>query len=457
MPQLARKQKQEQGQVFAPQMMRFMKLLSLPVGDLESYFRAVAGDNPFLEFKSPMEKPFDFTERDVDDFSGFVEEEDYGAYALRSHSEGQEKDMASEDPNGTLRNSLRLQLVALALESDLEYAGLMIIDALDTRGFFAQDVSEFAASVSLPVVTALRSLEIIKSLEPPGCGAAAPSEVLSLRYPSTGPYSDQAKRMLIEDVEALASRKLKFLSQKYGLSLAKIKAIIAQTRRLDPFPFASPAGGGSPFVQADIIVEEAQDSEGFRIAVAGRAEQFLSIEGSCLKLLRSLPPGADRRYLNGQYKAAKALFAMTSMRHRALFRLAEYLCLVQKDFFAEGEKFLRPCSPVEAAAALGVHPTTVTRSLSSKYILTRWGLYPLAQLFSSGVESDKRIYAYGNSVLSVKEMIRSIIASGKAEKLSDKKIASILEESGVYLSRRTVAKYRSSLAIGNSRSRQEGA
>jgi RNA polymerase sigma-54 factor len=456
MPQLAGKQKQKQRQVFAPQMMRFMKLLSLPVDDLEAYFRTAAGDNPFLEFKSFMEKPFDFDEREADDFSGFAEEEDYGGYAGRNYSEGREKEFASEDPNGSFRASLRLQLVSLALESDLEYAGLMVIDALDNRGFFTQDVSEFAASASLPAVTARRSLEIIKSLDPLGCGAAAPSEVLSLRYPLSGPYSGKAKRMLIEDAEALAFRKLKFLSRKYGLSPAKIKAIIAQTRSLDPFPVTSPSGEGA-FVRADIIVEEAKEREGFRIAVAGRAEEFLSIERGCLKLLRSLPPGEDRRYLNEQYKAAKALFTMTGMRRRTLLRLAEYLCLTQKDFFSWGGKFLRPCSPSDAAEALGVHPTTVIRCLSSKYILTRWGLYPLGQLFSRGVESDERIYAHGNSVRSVKEMIRSIIASGKGEKLSDKKIASILEESGVYLSRRTVAKYRSSLAIGNSRSRQEGA
>ena len=96
------------------------------------------------------------------------------------------------------------------------------------------------------------------------------------------------------------------------------------------------------------------------------------------------------------------------------------------------------------AEKLDLHETTISRAVQGKYIDTDWGIIPLKELFSSALPKDKGEV----SKRAVMEMVQEIIDGHTGERpLSDQKIADILNEKGIKIARRTVAKYRNELNI----------
>ena len=136
-----------------------------------------------------------------------------------------------------------------------------------------------------------------------------------------------------------------------------------------------------------------------------------------------------------------------------LEKVGAFLMARQQPFFLEGPLYLKAITLKEAADEIGVHETTVGRIASSKYIDTDWGIFPIRDLFTSGVKAES-----GDTVSrsAVKEMIKLIIqenTSGKA--LSDQKISDMLAAKGIKAARRTVSKYRKELDIESSYGRSQ--
>jgi RNA polymerase sigma-54 factor len=130
-----------------------------------------------------------------------------------------------------------------------------------------------------------------------------------------------------------------------------------------------------------------------------------------------------------------------------LRRLVELIVELQRDFFVGGPEHLKPATLRAAAEVLGVHPATVSRAISGKYIETPNGIFPLKFFFQSGTEDVSRA--------SIKEKIRAMIeAEDKRSPLSDDEIAVRLKTEGIEISRRTIAKYRSEMGIPGSSERK---
>ncbi|NLC12048.1 MAG: RNA polymerase sigma-54 factor, partial [Firmicutes bacterium] len=93
----------------------------------------------------------------------------------------------------------------------------------------------------------------------------------------------------------------------------------------------------------------------------------------------------------------------------------------------------------------GVHESTVSRATSNKYVQTPRGTYPLKFFFSSGIQSSN---GGQFSTLSGKHYLKELVAKERPDKpLSDQKLAQLLQQKGINISRRTVAKYREELGI----------
>ena len=436
------KQTQEYRQILAPKMMRYMKLLSLPIQDLGQYCLNAVTENPLIEIKYPLEDSFDF--------NGFNEPV---SHKYRSSGE-KALFVPCIDPNNTSKVSLRLQLFTKKLAPLEEYIGLCIIEWLDRDGYFTGDLAEFANTIMVEEGAVNNVLQIIQTFEPRGVGAKNLADSLSLQYPDDSPYGDLVKKMLFYDAETISLRKWRVLKKKYGLNIKNFKAILSELRRLNPRPALCKENEELqiPYIYPDIIIYSSP--ERFKIKIAGRGEELLSIDSGYKELLYKTANEEARRYLKSKYSDAKELLSILNMRHKTLYRLTKFICELQKDYLVYGDPYIRPCTVIEASRALDLHPTTILRCLNSKYINTQRGMFPLRHFFSSPVLSDRELYKRGNSVYSVKEMIRSIIASEKSTLLSDQKIADILKESGVFIHRRTVAKYRISLNINSSHKRR---
>jgi RNA polymerase sigma-54 factor len=159
-----------------------------------------------------------------------------------------------------------------------------------------------------------------------------------------------------------------------------------------------------------------------------------------------------QKYLSDKYKSALWLIKSIDQRKQTIYNVAKAVVERQMDFLRKGEKFLTPMTLKQIADEVGVHESTVSRSINGKYIETPRGVYELRYFFSSGVGSRE---GTGVSSNSIKKMIKEIISGEDAkEPMSDQGIMDILRGRGIDISRRTVAKYRESMNIPSSSKRR---
>jgi RNA polymerase sigma-54 factor len=155
--------------------------------------------------------------------------------------------------------------------------------------------------------------------------------------------------------------------------------------------------------------------------------------------------GDDKNYINEKVKSAEWLIKSIRQRQRTIFRVTESIVKRQREFFDHGVEHLRPMILKDIAEDIGMHESTISRVTNNKYVHTPRGVLELKYFFNSSVTR-----ADGQDVASesVKRMISDLIkAEDQRRPLSDQRIVELLEEKGIQLARRTVAKYREQLQI----------
>ena len=159
-----------------------------------------------------------------------------------------------------------------------------------------------------------------------------------------------------------------------------------------------------------------------------------------------------RQYLRKAFREGQELIRALDMRQETILKLARAIVRKQEAFFRAGPSHLKAMGMEEIAVELGVHVSTVSRACRDKYLLCKWGMRELRSFFSSGFSAggEAASGAGENSVASgaVQELMRALIAAeNPAKPLSDARLAAALQEKGVNIARRTVAKYREQMKI----------
>ena len=152
-----------------------------------------------------------------------------------------------------------------------------------------------------------------------------------------------------------------------------------------------------------------------------------------------------RNFIERKLHGAQWLIKSIEQRRITLYRIANALVELQRDFFDKGKGYLLPLNLKDVADRIEVHESTVSRAIANKYVQTPRGLYPLKFFFSSGVGSKA-----GGKVSSevVKEAIEDIIAKeNPKEPYSDQMLCNLLQQRGLKIARRTVSKYREEMGI----------
>ena len=154
-------------------------------------------------------------------------------------------------------------------------------------------------------------------------------------------------------------------------------------------------------------------------------------------------------------KLDSAVFLIKSIQHRksTIYRVLEKILELQRDYFDYGNDYLKPMTLKEVAESLDMHESTISRAIRDKYIYTSRGTIKIKNLFTTGICT----FSNGEnvSVTIIKNYIRDIInGEDKKKPLSDQAICNLINEKGMNISRRTVAKYREELEIKSSKGRK---
>jgi RNA polymerase sigma-54 factor len=319
-----------------------------------------------------------------------------------------------------------------------------LIGSLDDRGFLTQSLSDIALHALLPLDQVQAALRILKGFEPAGIAASDLPECLLLQLQAKGRADSLAARIIRDHFNLLTRRRIPDIARKLGVHMDDVQEAIEEVGTLDPAPGRRFAEDTNRVVAPDVTVEE--DRGEWKISLNSDYIPRLRISSAYKEMIaKGTLSRSERDYIRERMRSGKFLINSIEQRQQTIERITREIIRVQGEFFREGVSKLRPLTMTQIADAVGVHETTVSRAIANKFIQTPHGVFEMKFFFTPGYQSQG-----GESVsnTSVKEMIGELITlEDRSQPLSDQELVAKLQDKGIKIARRTVAKYREELGL----------
>lgn len=477
-------QRQQLQQKFSPQQLQLMRLLQLPVTDLEQAIKEEVEKNPLLEVEMPATEDYsELSDNSEDSDNSDFFDEDYD-YDYREHQE--------RDPNAVHRewvvsdspsplSALRAQLSTLPLTERQLTIATEIVGTLDDAGYLSRDLAlvgndlAFRQGIEASDKEMEEALHIVQSLDPPGIGARNLRECLLLQlerkiseysehseyseYSEYSDYSDLTTALAIvkDHFDDFAAHRYEHICEKLSLSETDFEAAADIIRHLNPKPGGSTESDSdtAAAVIPDIVLLQHDGQLQFYLNDSHLPQ--LSLNEYYTDMLREMESQKGDRatiqFLRSKQADAQGFIDLLQLRHETIVRVMRYIVKHQRQFLLSGNPdLLVPLRQREVAEATGLDISTVSRMANSKYLQTDFGTIPLKECFSKGMATDD-----GEEVAieTIKQRLSELIGQeDKKAPLSDDALAKMLNGQGVPLARRTVAKYREQLGIPVARLRR---
>jgi RNA polymerase sigma-54 factor len=453
----------EQGLRLNQQMILSIKLMELPVMELRERIEAEIAVNPALDAvenvknDAPQEtSPAD--DNDGDFFETAIATPLYSRDAVFGDVPG-DASSGGEDAKRqflegavsrveSLQDHLLWQFRLQKLDGEARRIGELLIGNLDKDGFHLIAPAGLLPGVAPAVIGIV--LSVIQALDPQGCAVADYRESLAvqakLRFGNDSRTSVGIERLLSR-LSDLEKGKFPLVAKQNGMNANRAEYLFSRIKELSPFPGRRYSGnldpgGGVRFVVPDIEVYR-KDGE---LVIKLNEEEIpaLRVSPFFAELKKYKPEDQKTQvFVNEKVAEAQWFINAVSRRNHTLLRVTQAIVEKQKAFFEKGAAHIVPLTRGDIADLLELDDSTVSRLASSKYIQTEWGIYGVGHFFSNAI-SGRGSQGSSYSKAGVKEIIREIIAKSK-KRTSDNEIACLLEERGIKIARRTVAKYRSEL------------
>lgn len=345
----------------------------------------------------------------------------------------------------TLQQHLINQLNQAAVDDEKYLAAEYIIGCIDNRGFL-EDTLETLASISDFTLRQLRPAQsLIQGFDPAGIAVENLTDSLLLQLQLSGRGVSLESRIIDQHLDDLARHRYTNITRSLGVSHEAVLEAAEHIALLDPDPGAAFDASSNPHVSADIELKQDQDGK-YYTHLTGDHLPNIRISNYYKDLIAKLnsDPKA-KKYLHDNIHEARQIINAVSQRQETLLKIGTEIISRQPDFLTHGASKLRPMTMQDVAEKIGVHPATISRAVSSKYILTPHGLMELRTFFAPGY-TTKQGTEISNT--GVRDAIQQIIASEDTSKpFSDTTIQKNLNSQGIKVARRTVAKYRDQLGL----------
>jgi RNA polymerase sigma-54 factor len=460
-----------------PQLQQSIRLLQMSTIDLNQEIERVIQENPLLELAedwntSETEQASDT--QDAQDVQTLQKSEDRSAEEITAEAKTtieDNNDYAADWPQehhyaqGTrddehespqmaakplsLREHLNLQVsLSQISEHDRNIVGLLI-DSLDDDGYLMQDLDELI--VMLPSELQVSkddlhlALEYLQHLDPVGVGARDLRECLILQLralPEDTVYRSLAMKVVKEYLDVLAVKdfvRIKKLLKCGDQALRSIRQLITN---LNPKPGSLFNVTDARYIVPDIVVSKIDGAWVANLNLDAIPKLSInSLYASMLKYKRD----ESSRGLASQLTEAKWLIKNIQQRSITILNVANAIVERQHQFFEHGAVAMRPLVLREIADSLGLHESTISRVTTQKFMYTPRGIFELKYFFGSHVATDT---GGACSATAIRALIKQLVqAENQKKPLSDNRISLILEQQGIVVARRTIAKYRESMQI----------
>ncbi|MBN2683784.1 MAG: RNA polymerase factor sigma-54 [Pontiellaceae bacterium] len=449
-------------QVLAPHLFQSLEILQMPLLDLQQMIKQELSENPTLE--ATQEQPDAQIEieqgtKDVerDEFDNEFEKlmalgEEWGD----SHYDGpqslggadaEEKYqymMDSLSESSSLHDQLLDQLSLSGLDEYERKIAEIVIGNIDDDGYLQLDVEDLLALPNFPAETLDKILLVIQDFEPAGVGARDLRECLLLQLKRAGKENTQEYQLVANHLDLLGRHKYAEIARAMGLTLDRVKELSILVAQLDPKPGRNFSEERIEYVVPEIIVEK-KDGE-YVITQNRKPYPRLFISQKYLNMLKDPNTTKEvKSYIREKVAKSKQFIQSIDQRMDTIYRIAVEIVRIQRDYFDHGVSCLKPLNMKTIAGLLDVHETTISRATTGKYMQTPRGLLSMKYFFNPGVMTSS-----GESISneSVKAALAEIVrGEDKKKPYSDAKLVKLLEDKGMKIARRTVAKYRDQLRI----------
>ena len=254
-----------------------------------------------------------------------------------------------------------------------------------------------------------------------------------------------------DNLRALQTKQFKEISKAVGRPVEVVMAAFEYIKTLDPRPGLRYNKEETRLIEPDVAFVKHGDE--WLVMMNEDDVPVLRLNPSYKRLLHKDAAEKDvRNYVKERYKSAIQLIKNIEQRKQTILKVCYSIIERQRDFLEQGIDQLRPMMIKEVAEEIGVHPSTVSRAVSSKYVHTPQGVYELRYFFSESVNGPE---GGGTSLLILKRRVKKLIEEeDSARPLTDEQITKILQSQGIQVTRRTVAKYREDMNIPSTHQRR---
>lgn len=488
------KQEQRLQQAVSQQQLLQSHLIELPIQQFAERIETEMHDNPALESDSENPDLQDFPDypdspEATDDFDAQREREERSDAldaALENigrddedlpvyhggQSSVEEREEMVYGQSLSFYDELLEQVGEMELSEQERYVMEYLIRSLDDDGFLRTPLENIADelaiyhNIDLTTGQLENVLKKLQRLDPPGIGARTLQECLLLQV---NRREKSATTLLMEKVltnyfDEFTKKHWEKIAQQMTMDELQAETVFHELRRLNPKPGAAMGetiGRSMQQITPDFVVDT-QDDGTVTFSLNNGDVPQLQVSQSFADLLKEYQTNKDGLsrqmkeallYTKQKVDAAQSFIDAVQVRRRTLTLTMKAIIQLQHRFFEEGdEALLRPMILKDVAERTGLDLSTVSRVSNSKYVQTRWGIFPLKYFFSDGyvTESGEEL-----STREIKATLRELIdAEDKRKPMSDDALSEALKEKGYPIARRTVAKYREQLGIPIARLRK---
>ena len=352
----------------------------------------------------------------------------------------------------TLGDHLRSQLSVSLVSDAIREAAESIIGNLDEVGYLFASLEEIATAGEHKIEEVEEALRVVQSLDPAGVGARSLRECLLLQIESVNGKGGVAWQIVSSYLRLLETRQLKELAKVLARPMEHIEIAAGMIRHLNPRPGLRYSGAGARVVEPDVYF--IKDGDDYIIQMNDEDVPQLRLNAQYRRMLER-DNGATkevRDYVRERYTSAIQLMKNIEQRKQTIMRVCQAIVRRQLEFLAHGLDRLKPMMIKEVAEEVGVHPSTVSRAVAGKYVHTPQGVFELRYFFSEAVQGPS---GGSTPLLLLKRMVKKMIEEeDRSKPLTDEQITALLQNLGINVTRRTVAKYREDMKIPSTHQRR---
>jgi RNA polymerase sigma-54 factor len=358
-----------------------------------------------------------------------------------------ELDQTATGPR-TLREHLLEQIGADLSDQSDRIIAVLLLDLLDEAGYLRAPLDGVAQLLGCEVERIEAVLARLQQFDPAGVFARDLKECLALQLRDRNRF-DPAMQALLDHLPLLAARNIAALVRVCQVDAVDVVDMITEIKSLDPRPGLAFDPPLAQPVVPDILLR-AQPEGGWIVELNGETLPRVLVNNRYYARVREATRNkAEQDYLTERLAAANWLVKSLHQRATTILKVAAEIVRHQDAFLRHGVPSLRPLILREIANAIGMHESTVSRVTSNKYIATPRGVYELKYFFNSAIPASDGNGAH--SAEAVRHRIRALIDGEPSDStLSDERIVELLQQDGVDIARRTVAKYREAMRIPSS-------